>query len=231
MASQGTGYDLSASTYSPDGRIFQIEYATKAVENAGTAIGVRTKDGVVLGVENLIHSKLLVPGSNKRIFGVDKHIALTSAGLTADGKHLAGRAREEAANFFDNYKQKTPVKSLAERIALYMQAFTLYSSVRPFGAAAILGGVDEMHGPQLFLVEPSGMFWGYHGCAVGKGKQFAKTEIEKLELDQMSMEEAVIEVARMYVSFRPLPSFTRPSLSPLYFRMDTDSALQHLQST
>ena len=112
-----------------------------------------------------------------------------------------------------------------------MQAFTLYSSVRPFGAAAILGGVDEMHGPQLFLVEPSGMFWGYHGCAVGKGKQFAKTEIEKLELDQMSMEEAVIEVARMYVSFRPLPSFTRPSLSPFYFRMDTDSALQHLQST
>lgn len=171
----------------------------KAVENAGTAIAVRTKEGVVFGVENLIQSKLMVPGSNKRIFGVDRHIGLTSAGLTADGKHLAGRARDEANNFFDTYKQKTPVKTLAERVALYVQAFTLYSSVRPFGVAAILGGVDEERGPQLFVVEPSGMFLGYHGCAIGKGKQFAKTEIEKLNLDEMSMEQAVEEVARMYV--------------------------------
>ncbi|KAL4400004.1 putative proteasome subunit alpha type-7 [Malassezia pachydermatis] len=165
----------------------------KAVENAGTAIAVRTKEGVVFGVENLIQSKLMVPGSNKRIFGVDRHIGLTSAGLTADGKHLAGRARDEANNFFDTYKQKTPVKTLAERVALYVQAFTLYSSVRPFGVAAILGGVDEERGPQLFVVEPSGMFLGYHGCAIGKGKQFAKTEIEKLNLDEMSMEQAVEE--------------------------------------
>ncbi|KAI3626369.1 hypothetical protein CBS9595_001730 [Malassezia furfur] len=197
MASQGTGYDLSASTYSPDGRIFQIEYATKAVENAGAAIGIRTKDGVVFGVENLVHSKLLVPGSNRRIFTVADHVGMTSAGLTADGKHLAGRARDEADNFFDNYKQAVPVKTLAERVALYVQAFTLYSSVRPFGIASILGGVDRERGPQLFVIEPSGMFWGYHGCAIGKGKQFAKTEIEKLSLDTLSMREAVEEVARI----------------------------------
>lgn len=79
MASQGTGYDLSASTYSPDGRIFQIEYAMKAVENAGTAIGIRTKDGVVFGVENLVQSKLLVPGSNKRIFTVADHVGFVRA--------------------------------------------------------------------------------------------------------------------------------------------------------
>lgn len=211
MASQGTGYDLSASTYSPDGRIFQVEYATKAVENAGTAIGVRTKYGVVLGVENLIPSKLLVPGSNKRIFGVDRHIALTSAGLTADGKHLAARARDEAENYLDTYKEKTSVKTLTERVALYVQAFTLYSSVRPFGASTIIGGVDAVRGPQLFVVEPSGMFWGYHGCAVGKGKQFAKTEIEKLGLETMSMEEAVIEVARMYVYFANTSQYLQSS--------------------
>ncbi|WFD17983.1 proteasome endopeptidase complex [Malassezia caprae] len=197
MASQGTGYDLSASTYSPDGRIFQIEYAVKAVENAGTAIAVRTKDGVVFGVENLVHSKLMVSGSHKRIFGVDRHAALTSAGLIADGKHLASRARDEANNFFDTYKQKAPIKTIAERLALYVQAFTLYSSVRPFGASAIVGGVDAERGPQLYVIEPSGMVLGYHGCAVGKGKQFAKTEIEKLALDELSMEQAVDEVARI----------------------------------
>ncbi|WFD25603.1 proteasome endopeptidase complex [Malassezia nana] len=205
MASQGTGYDLSASTYSPDGRIFQvclcispqIEYATKAVENAGTAVAVRTKDGVVFGVENLVHSKLMVSGSHKRIFGVDRHVALTSAGLMADGKHLANRARDEASNFFDTYKQKAPVKTVAERLALYVQAFTLYSSVRPFGSSAIVGGVDAERGPQLYVIEPSGMVLGYHGCAVGKGKQFAKTEIEKLDLQQLTMEQAVDEVARI----------------------------------
>lgn len=110
MASQGTGYDLSASTYSSDGRIFQIEYATKAVENAGTAIGLRTRDGVVFGVENLIQSKLLVPGSNQRIHQIDRHVGMTTAGLISDGKHLSGRAREEASNFLDTYKQAVPVK-------------------------------------------------------------------------------------------------------------------------
>ncbi|WFD29288.1 proteasome endopeptidase complex [Malassezia sp. CBS 17886] len=197
MASQGTGYDLSASTYSPDGRIFQIEYAGKAVENAGTAIAVRTKDGVVFGLENLVQSKLLIPGSNRRIFSVDRGVGLASAGLSADGKHLAGRARDEAKNFFNNYREKVPVKTLAERLALYIQAFTLYSSVRPFGVATILGGVDAVRGPQLYMIEPSGVFWGYNGCAIGKGKQFAKTEIEKLPLESLSMRDAVNEVARI----------------------------------
>lgn len=88
-------------------------------------------------------------------------------------------------------------ETLAERVALYMQAFTLYSSVRPFGASAIVGGIDDMRGPQLFAVEPSGVVWGYNGCAIGKGKQLAKTEIEKLALDELSNEQAVDEVARI----------------------------------
>ena len=78
MASQGTGYDLSASTYSPDGRIFQVEYANKAVENAGTAICIKCVYGVVLAVEKLVTSKLLVPGANRRIFNVDIHAGLVS---------------------------------------------------------------------------------------------------------------------------------------------------------
>lgn len=192
----------------------KIEYAVKAVENAGTALAVRTKHGVVFGVENLVHSKLMVSGSHKRIFGVDRHAALTSAGLIADGKHLANRARDEANNFFDTYKQKAPIKTIAERLALYVQAFTLYSSVRPFGASAIVGGVDAERGPQLYVIEPSGMVLGYHGCAVGKGKQFAKTEIEKLALDELSMEQAVYEVARMYVELANSTASTKPMTMP-----------------
>ncbi|KAK0482120.1 20S proteasome subunit [Armillaria luteobubalina] len=196
MTSIGTGYDLSASTYSPDGRIFQVEYANKAVENSGTAIGLRVKGGIVLAVEKLVHSKLLVPGANRRIQTVDRHIGMATAGLLADGRHLANRARDEASNYRETYRTPSPLKSLADRLGMYVQAYTLYSSVRPFGISTILGAVDK-DGPSLYVIEPSGVFYGYHGAAVGKGRQLAKTELEKLDLASISMRQAVLDAARI----------------------------------
>ncbi|KAF9452068.1 20S proteasome subunit [Macrolepiota fuliginosa MF-IS2] len=196
MTSIGTGYDLSASTYSPDGRIFQVEYATKAVENSGTAIGVKVNDGIVLAVEKLIHSKLLVPEANRRIQTIDRHIGLATAGLLADGRNITTRARDEAVNYREAYNAPTPLKILADRLGLYVQAYTLYSSVRPFGISTILGAVDK-DGPSLYVVEPSGVFFGYNGAAVGKGRQLAKTELEKLKLSELTTREAVYEAARI----------------------------------
>ncbi|PVF96462.1 putative PRE10-20S proteasome subunit C1 [Serendipita vermifera] len=196
MTSIGTGYDLSASTYSPDGRIFQVEYANKAVENSGTAIGLRVKDGVVLAVEKIIHSKLLMPESNKRILTVDKHIGYTSSGFLADGRQLANRAREEAQSSRDFYREPPTLKNIVNRLSLFIQAYTLYSSVRPFGCSSILAAVDK-NGPGLYVIEPSGISLGYHGAAVGKGRQLAKTELEKLKLSELSMREAVYEAARI----------------------------------
>ncbi|KAK0190849.1 20S proteasome subunit [Armillaria mellea] len=196
MTSIGTGYDLSASTYSPDGRIFQVEYANKAVENSGTAIGLRVKGGVVLAVEKLVHSKLLVPGANRRIQTVDRHVGMATAGLLADGRHLANRARDESSNYRETYRTPPPLKSLADRLGLYVQAYTLYSSVRPFGISTILGAVDK-NGPSLYVIEPSGVFYGYHGAAVGKGRQLAKTELEKLDLASITMRQAVLDAARI----------------------------------
>ncbi|KAG2077551.1 N-terminal nucleophile aminohydrolase, partial [Suillus decipiens] len=188
MTSIGTGYDLSASTYSPDGRIFQVEYANKAVENSGTAIGLRVKDGVVLAVEKLIHSKLLVPGANRRIQTVDKHIGMASAGLLADGRKISQLARDAGAQTRKTWREPLTVKNA--------QTYTLYSSVRPFGVSTIFGGVDKS-GPSLYIVEPSGVCLEYHSAAVGKGRQLAKTELEKLKLSELSMREAVMEAARM----------------------------------
>jgi len=196
MTSIGTGYDLSASTYSPDGRIFQVEYASKAVENSGTAIGLKVKDGVVLAVEKLVHSKLLVPGANRRIQTIDRHIGMATAGLLADGRQLANRAREETASYRENYRSPAPLKALTDRLGLFVQAYTLYSSVRPFGISTILGAVDK-DGPSLYVVEPSGVFYGYNGAAVGKGRQLAKTELEKLDLSSLTTREAVYEAARI----------------------------------
>ncbi|KAH8106096.1 20S proteasome subunit [Cristinia sonorae] len=196
MTSIGTGYDLSASTYSPDGRIFQVEYANKAVENSGTAIGLRVKDGIVLAVEKLVHSKLLVPEANRRIQTVEKHVGVATTGLLADGRNLANRVRDEASNYRSVYRSPPPLKELVSRLSMYVQVYTLHSSVRPFGCSTILGGIDES-GPGLFVIEPSGVAYGYHGAAVGKGRQLAKTELEKLKLSELTTREAVFEAARI----------------------------------
>ena len=95
MTSIGTGYDLSASQFSPDGRVFQIEYAGKAVENSGTAVAIRGKDGVVFAVEKIVTSKLYEAGANRRIFNIDTHIGMATAGLVTDARQLASIARDE----------------------------------------------------------------------------------------------------------------------------------------
>ncbi|KAG2457761.1 ARI4A protein, partial [Polypterus senegalus] len=190
-------YDLSASTFSPDGRVFQVEYAMKAVENSSTAIGIRCKDGIVFGVEKLVLSKLYEEGSNKRIFNIDRHVGMAVAGLLADARSLAEIAREEASNFRSNYGHDIPLKHLSDRVAMYVHAYTLYSAVRPFGCSFMLGSYDEDDGAQLYMVDPSGVSYGYWGCAIGKAKQAAKTEIEKLQMKDMTCRELVREVAKI----------------------------------
>jgi len=194
MASIGTGYDLSASTYSPVGRIFQVEYAYKAVENAGTAIALRCKDGIVFAVEKIIISKMLEPASNRRLHSIDRHIGMAIAGLLPDGRQLVNRARKEAHSYRDNYDDSIPVRVLNDRLAGFVQAYTLYASMRPFGVCALVGGVDRT-GPRLFMVEPSGISWGYLGCAAGKAAAAAKTEIEKLDLKNMTCRQALEHAA------------------------------------
>ncbi|KAL0487665.1 proteasome subunit alpha-3 [Acrasis kona] len=196
MSSNGTGYDLSVTTYSPDGRLFQIEYAQKAVENSGTVIGVACKDGVVLGVEKLIESKLMERNSNQRIFNVDYHVGIALAGWKPDTRQLVNKARKESQDYQSFYGTKIPAHVLTERVAMHVHQATMYWHLRPYGVCALISAYDEQ-GPQLFMVEPSGTSWGYHGCAVGKAKQAARTEIEKLKFTEMTTREAVKEVARI----------------------------------
>lgn len=216
---------MSNSVFSPDGRNFQVEYAVKAVENGGTAVGIRCKDGVVLALEKLVTSKLLKAGANKRIATVDRNMGIVSSGLLPDGRHFVSRARDEASSWRNLYKAPIPTSSLADRMGSYVQAYTLYSSVRPFGITAILAGWDseaelpvdgqvgsgpsvgsggkkdgaKHGGPHLYMIEPSGLYWGYYGAATGKGRQIAKSELEKLNLadGETSLEQGVKEAARI----------------------------------
>lgn len=196
MTSIGTGYDLSNSVFSPDGRNFQVEYASKAVENAGTSIGIKCKDGVVLATEKIVASKLLAPGKNKKIQTIDRHVGVVYSGLIPDGRHFVNRGRDEAQSFKSLYKEPMGLEGLISRLGYYVQAYTCYNSVRPFGINAIVGGVDDT-GAHLYMVEPSGVYWGYMGAATGKGRQAAKAELEKLDLPNISCKDAVKEAARI----------------------------------
>jgi len=197
MSSIGTGYDLSPHQFSPDGRVFQVEYANKAVENSSTAMAIKCKDGVVFGVEKLMTSKLYESGTGKRIFSIDTHVGMAVAGLISDARQIVSVARDEAAYYRSVYGTPIPVKYLADKVAGYVHAYTLYSAYRPFGCSVLLSSYEKFNGAELYMIEPSGVFYGYHGCAVGKAKQNAKTEIEKLKLENMTCKEAVKEIARI----------------------------------
>lgn len=202
MASSGAGYDYSASTFSPDGRIFQVEYASKAVENAGTVIGIKAKDGVVMGVSKPILHKMVVPstGSYKRIHNIDTHAGIASTGFLPDARVLVSRAIDEAVDWKDIYGVKIPPKVLADRLGVYVHYFTLTGAYRPFGAACVLGGYDaDVQECNLYMVEPNGVACSYYGVAAGKGKQAAKTELEKLQLhrEPCSSADAVKNIAKI----------------------------------
>jgi len=190
-------YDLSCMTFSPDGKVFQVEYAGKAVENGETIIGVLCKDGVILGSEKLFVSKMLVEGTNKRIFNVHDNLGVVIGGRIPDGKNIVNRARSEAQGYKQNYEIEISGSVMTDRIAQYVHTYTLYYEYRPFGASAIVGSWDEFDGYSLHMIEPSGQYLGYYGCANGKGKQIAKSHLDKLDFKSMTCKDALVHVAKM----------------------------------
>ncbi|EPY49747.1 20S proteasome component alpha 7 [Schizosaccharomyces cryophilus OY26] len=195
MSSIGTGYDLGLF-FSPDGRLFQAEYAYKAVENGSTCIGIKCQDGVILALEKIVISKLLKPRANPRIGSVGRHIGIATTGFIPDGKHIVKRARDEANSWRDNYGSAVPGPVMADRLGNYVQLFTCYSSVRPFGVMSFVAAYDDL-GPHLYMIEPNGVYWGYNGISAGKGRQIARNELEKLDFSTLKMKDAVKEAARI----------------------------------
>lgn len=198
MASSGSGYDLGATTFSPDGRIFQIEYAQKACDTSGTSLGLHCSDGIVVCVEKVQQSKMLVEGQGRRVHATGKGSGVALTGFLSDGRQVVERARSEAASYIDTYGMELPPHLLADRVGQYIHYFTLHGALRPFGTVGIIAAYDDkMKEPSLYMVEPSGNQFKYYGCAAGKGRQGAKTEIEKLDLSSVTCEEGVKICARI----------------------------------
>ncbi|GMI61162.1 hypothetical protein ScalyP_jg8729 [Parmales sp. scaly parma] len=198
MASSGSGYDLSNTTFSPDGRIFQVEYAQKAVDSSGTIIGLHCSDGIVIGVEKVKGSKMLVEGSGRRVHTFGKGMGLGVTGFVSDGRQIVDRARDEAVSYNDTYGCPISPSVLADRVGQYIHQFTLYGSYRPLGVVSLIAARDQNTGDMgLYQIDASCTVFKYFGCAAGKGRQGAKTEIEKLDLTKLTCAEGVKTVAKI----------------------------------
>ncbi|RMZ56108.1 hypothetical protein APUTEX25_004532 [Auxenochlorella protothecoides] len=139
---------------------------------------------------------MLVENSNRRTFPVDRHAGVAVAGLAADGRAVVDRAQSEAQQYKGFYGHRIPGHVLAERLASYVHVFNLYWYVRPMGVTSLLGVYDE-EGPALYAVDPAGTVHRYYGTAVGKGRQAARNEIEKLRPGELTVREGVRAVAQI----------------------------------
>lgn len=172
------GYDYSCTTLSQEGRIYQLEYAEKAIEAAPSSLGITCKDGIILLTEKIRQNKTLVKGSSPTIYSLANNIGIAVCGHLPDGRNIVSRAKQEVKSYYQNFGIEISAKILAERIALYVQTHTLYWSMRPFGAIVMISSFEK-DSPHLFMIEGNGNCFEYYNCAQGKGRQFLKAEVER----------------------------------------------------
>jgi proteasome alpha subunit len=183
-------YDRAITVFSPDGRLFQVEYAREAVKRGTTTVGLKFKDGVVLIVDKRIASRLMEPKSIEKIFKIDHHIGCATSGLVADARILVDQARVIAQVNKITYDENMGVEELVKRICDYKQNYTQYGGVRPFGTALLVAGVDEL-GEHLFETDPSGALVSYKAGSIGAGRNVVMEVFEELYTEGMAMNDAV----------------------------------------
>ncbi|EKQ53481.1 MAG: proteasome endopeptidase complex, archaeal, alpha subunit [Methanobacterium sp. Maddingley MBC34] len=184
------GYDKGISIFSPDGRLFQVEYAREAVKRGTTSLGVKSAEGIVLVVDKRPSSKLVEPTSIEKIFQIDEHIGAATSGLVADARKLIEQARMESQVNKITFNEPIPVEMLAKKICDLKQMYTQHGGVRPFGSALIIGGVND-NGCRLFETDPSGALIEYKATAIGAGRAMAMEVFEKGYSEDLKINEAM----------------------------------------
>ncbi|MEW5936579.1 MAG: archaeal proteasome endopeptidase complex subunit alpha [Candidatus Thermoplasmatota archaeon] len=183
-------YDRAITVFSPDGRLFQVEYARVAVGRGTTTVGIKFKDGVVLLADKRVGSKLVESRSIEKIFQIDEHIGCATSGLVADARVLVDYARVVAQINKVTYSEKIFVENLVKRICDYKQNYTQYGGVRPFGTALLVAGIDS-NGIHLYETDPSGALLGYKAGSIGSGRTAVMEELEAKYEDDANFEKAL----------------------------------------
>ncbi len=187
---QSMEYDRAITVFSPEGRLYQVEYATEAVRHGPLAVGVKAVDGVVLVGEKRAPHPLVDVDTLKKILLIDDHIGTAIAGLHADARKLIDQARIQAQINRLRYDEPISIRSLVVDICDTKQVYTQFGGVRPFGVSLLVGGIDDA-GPQLFTTDPSGSFWGWKATAIGKESDTVRDFLKENYRPDLDMDGAV----------------------------------------
>jgi proteasome alpha subunit len=182
-------YDRGTSLFSPDGRIYQVEYAREAVRRGGASVGVRAVNGVVLAAERRVRSPLLEPRSIEKLHKIDDQNGVASAGHVADARQLVEKARNAAQVEQLSYGQPITPEQLTTEISEHIQEFTQSGRTRPYGAALLVGGYVDGD-PQLFETDPSGTPYEWQATAIGGSSDEIESTLENDYDPEMSIDSA-----------------------------------------
>jgi 20S proteasome subunit alpha 3 len=191
-------YDSRTTTFSPEGRLFQVEYAMEAINMAGSTIGILAKDGVLLAGEKKTTSKLLDQGQQReKIFKIDDELFCAVAGLTSDANILINKLRMNAQQHKFTYGENQNVEQLVTSICDVKQGYTQFGGLRPFGVAFLVAGYDEAQGFQLYHTDPSGNFSGWKAYAIGMNNNTAQQIMRQEWKEGLSTQEALELAAKV----------------------------------
>ncbi|WP_415381994.1 archaeal proteasome endopeptidase complex subunit alpha [Halosimplex sp. TS25] len=188
--SQQQAYDRGITIFSPDGRLYQVEYAREAVKRGTASIGVRTSDGVVLAVDKRIRSPLMERSSVEKIHKADDHIGIASAGHVADARQLIDFARRQAQVNQLRYGEPIGVETLTKSVTDHIQQYTQVGGARPFGVALIIGGIANGE-PRLYETDPSGTPYEWKALAVGADRGDIREYLEENYSEEMDLDGGV----------------------------------------
>jgi proteasome alpha subunit len=183
---QQQAYDRGITIFSPDGRLYQVEYAREAVERGSASVGVRTADGVVLAADRQARSPLIERESIEKIHSIDEHVGVASAGHVADARQLVDFARRQAQVEQLRYDEQVGVETLTKRVTDHIQQYTQTGGARPFGVALLVGGIEDGE-PRLFETDPSGTPYEWQAVAVGGGRERIQQHLEEGYTEEMDL--------------------------------------------
>lgn len=183
-------YDQAATVFSPDGRVYQVEYAREAIKRGGLALGMVFDKGVLFTIDKSIFSPLIEEDNLEKFFKITPGVGAAASGLIADARVLIDILREKAQEESRRYGETPDIRNLVMWISKIYEIYTRYEGVRPFGTALIIGGKDPT-GYHLYETDPSGVFQERKATAIGKGSQKAVEILEKRYKKGLKKKDAV----------------------------------------